>query len=555
MTNWRKVLLPLAVLLALALVFTACTTPSEEPDGDNGEGGQPSDEPVRLVVAQDEGARSWDPPADWETPSEWLIENAYDYLFYRSADGSSWVPQLAKSWERLDDYTIRFNLVDNAKFQDGTPLTCEDVKYHYERILNGTRDQYIVHDQYTWIDTLTCQDDYTLDVKSVEPDSLFMWKLAQQNTGAGIPSKAYVEKVGPEGIHKSPMGSGMWKLKDWARDEYVLFELNEDYWDQDAMPNYDELMFKIIPEPSTRAAELLAGNVDLTYRLTPQDKDRIDSNDGTTTMWSKSDEGYNLAVRTGVNPKYEGDPDLDREFTTEDWRIRKAIELALDKEALRDLVGGDGQAFRGRNFEPLPEANEDLYGPEANLYDPEQAQQLIADAGYEPGEATLVFHARSAYPDGDIARAIESMLEDVGFNVDLRLMDNETFNSEVYFPRKSQELMLNGLSGNLNPFFLSLGYHSNRANEFGRIDDSNIPGIDNYHEQVDALLNKAWTTVDDDQARLDAYHEALSLAAEARARQIGLFQVSNLWGLSDRVEFAPRFDNAIWGRNLTYTGK
>jgi len=554
-SRWRIAFLPMVLLLALVLVLGACTTEEAEPPATGGEAEEPTTpaEPVRIVVAQDEGAVSWDPPQDWETPSEWLIENAYDYLFIRSADGSDWVPQLAKSWERLDDYTIRFDLVDNAKFHDGTPLTCEDVKYHYERIINGTRELYIVHDQYQWIDTLTCVDDHTIDIKSDEPDSLFMWKLAQTNTGAGIPSKAYVEEVGPEGIHRKPMGSGLFKLKDWARDEYVLFEVNRDYWNQSAIPNYDELMFKIIPEPSTRAAELLAGNVDIAWKLTPQDKDRVDNNDGTHASWSLSDVGYQLAVRTGVNPNYEGDPKLDRKFTTEDWRIRKAIELALDKTALRDIVGGDGQPFRARNFEPLPEANPDLYGPEANLYDPEEATALIQEAGYGPGEAKLVFHARSAYPDADIARAIESMLEDVGFDVELIILDNQTFNSDVYFPRKSQELMLNGLGGNMNPFFLSFGFSSARVNEYGRVE--NVPDIDNYHERVDSLLNTAWTTVSDDKKRIGAYHEAFSLIAEARARGIGLFQVSTLWGLSDRVDFSPRFDENIMGENITYTGK
>jgi ABC-type transport system substrate-binding protein len=145
------------------------------------------------------------------------------------------------------------------------------------------------------------------------------------------------------------------------------------------------------------------------------------------------------------------------------------------------------------------------------------------------------------------------MLTDAGFDVELIVLDNQTFNSEVYFPRKTQELMLNGLGGNMNPFFLSFGFHSSRAHEYGRVE--NVPGIENYHEQVDQLLNTAWTTVGDDEKRLEAYHEAFALAAKARARAIGLFQVSTLWGLSDRVKFEPRFDEDIMGRNITFTGE
>jgi peptide/nickel transport system substrate-binding protein len=494
--------------------------------------------PSRVVVAQGSGAASWDPPQDWNTAPEWVINNAYDCLLFTSADGSEYVPMLATDWERLDEVTLRMNLREGVKFHDGTDFDAEDVKYHYERIRDGDRETYIVTNQYDFFEDIVIHDPYTLDFVTPEPDSLLLNKLSQ--TACGIVSKEYVEEVGPEGVHKSPMGTGPWKLKDWGRDEFVLFERNDDYWGE--KPEFEEFEFKVIPEPSTRVAELLTGGVDITYEIRPQDKDRIDAKDNLETFWAKTDRGYSLYPRMGVNPQFEGEPELDREFATEDPRVREAIELALNKEELREVTGGNGEPYRARMFEPVPEANPDLYGPEANLYDPDKAKQILEEAGYAEGEPTLVFHASSAYPTGDIARVIEKMLEDVGFTVELKLLDTQTFNTEIYFPRRTQELILLGLGGNMNPFFGTLSFHSSRRESYG--------GVGAGSEEIDNLLNCAWTTVLDDDKRIGCYHEAQQLIADRRM-VIGLFQISRLWGVNaDKVEYTPRYDNHIKGVDI-----
>ncbi len=539
----KGALLLLVLLLALGLTLMACgpavePDPSDpaddvDPDDDDPDPAEPG-EPVRVTVAQVQGPVSWDPPQDWGAQPEWIIQNAYDYLFIRSCDGTEWVPQLAKDWENIDDLTWRFYLEEGVKFHDGSELTAHDVKHLYRRILEGPQETYLVHNQYQFIDYMVVQDDYTIDFVTHQPHTLTMWQLSQANTGAGITSEAHFEAVGVEGYHREPMGTGPWMLKDWSRDEFALFEANPDYWR--GAPQYDELMFRVIPEASTRVAELIAGDVDLVHQVNAQDYDRLQDMDGVRAEWHKSDRNWVLQPRSTVDDDHKDDPELNREYTTDDPRIRKAIELAVDKYVLRDIAGGIGEPFRGLLSHPPEEGHPDNYGPSANLYDPDRARELIAEAGYEPGEATLVFHSYEMHPYGDVSRVIEDMLEDVGFSVELHLLDQSTMITEIYRPRKSEELMIWAGIGIGNPYFGT--FNMDKETFEAR---RSYPG--GYPDNMEETLNTVFTSVDDYDAYIEAFQRLDMMVAEDR-HTIGLFQESVLWGMKDRIEYTPRVPDA-----------
>ena len=552
-----------AVILALFVLLSLSCGPAadpDEPDPDENDvdvDPDPIEEPEEeetVTVGQVWGPLSWDPPQDWGSNAEMIIQNTYDYLFYRSPDNAEWVPELAYEWERIDELTMRFYLEEGVKFHDGTELTAHDVKHHYRRIVDDDRTLYMVANQYQFIDEMIVHDDYTIDFVTDEPFSLFMWRLSQQNTGAGIVSGAYFDEVGYEGVHAAPMGSGPWILKDYARDEFVHYERNDDYWQTDKIPNFDYLIFRNIPEASTRTAELLTGGIDITFDIHPEDESRLINEPNVNELWGRQSRAYFFHMRLERNPEHQGDPQLDREFLTEDWRIRKAIELSLDKYALRDIFGGDGEAMRLRNLPPAEWAHPDLYGEKANLYDPERAGELIQEAGYELGEAPLVMHAGQFPQCEDIARVAASMLEDAGFDVDLHVLARPIYDSEILEPGKWEELLLRPLGGNHNPAFatggLLSGRHDARSGP-GMVNEETLPDeLHGYHERVDELLDIAYTEVLDEDKRNAAFHEAIYMAAEARAGLLGLFQTATLWGMTDRVEYTPRFDSDIWGVDI-----
>lgn len=495
-------------------------------------------QPFRVVVAQAEDAEDFDPPVAWNTPPEWIEQNAYDCLVFRNRDGSTFEPKLALRWEQVSDLVIRFHLRRNVRFQDGTPFGAEDVKFHYERIRNGTREQYIVQPQYQFFSEVVVRDPFTVDFVQENPNTLVLNLVSQ--TGCGIVSRAHFQRVSRDVMHRNPMGTGPFRLRQWVKGERVIYEANREYWG--GKPEVDEFIFRVIPEPSTRLAELLTGGVDLTFGLNVLDEARIRGNPRLRAFWAPNNRGWMLFPRIRVNDRYKGDRELDRKFLTEDPRIREAIERAIDKYKLRDLVQKGGEAFRGRLFQPLPEANPALWGREANLFNPDRARALLREAGYR--NERLVFHAPELFaglPAGDLARAITQMLRAVGFNVDLRLLDANTFNTQVYFPRRTQELILLNLGGNDNPFFGLSSFHT-------RIGWT-PSGYGGASPQLDRLIDCAFQDVRDNARRLRCYHRASEIIANERF-VIGLFQTYQLWGVNRELDYTPRIDNFILGTDF-----
>jgi peptide/nickel transport system substrate-binding protein len=497
----------------------------------------PAQQSLRATIATDTDVKSWDPPVDWTTEHYWILHNLYDPLVFRGPNHSTFEPKLAERWERLNDLTVRFHLRRNAKFHDGTDVTAEDVRHHFLRIKEGTRQQYIVQPEWQFFTDVVVRDRWTLDVMLPGPDSNILDLVAK--TSGGVVSKAYVERVGLEGVHRAPLGSGPYKLKEWVRGERVLLEANSAHWG--GKPEVDELGFRIIPEPSTRLAELLTGGVDMAFGLVERDEARITSRPNLRAQWAPTDRGWMLFTRERVNERYKGDPELDRKFATEDPRVRRAIELAINKYVLRDLVQKGGEAFRARLFQPIPEANPALWGRRANLYDPAAAQTLLREAGYKNGEPKLVFHASDHFPSGDVARAIAAMLRRVGFTVDLRLSDRNTFNTQVYFPRRTQELILLLLGGNTKPFFGLFSFHTKQAWA--------PSGYGGGRTDLDRLIDCAFHDVRENQRRLRCYHRAQEIIADERY-VIGLFQESQLWGINTRFQYTPRFDSYLLGAEM-----
>jgi peptide/nickel transport system substrate-binding protein len=133
---------------------------------------------------------------------------------------------------------------------------------------------FIVFDQWNFVKEVVKIDDYTIDIVTRAPDPAFLSRLS--GTGCGVVSKAYVEANGMEHLSNNAMGTGPFIVTDYDRTSYVRMVANDDYWG--GRPEIDELIFRAIPESSTRVAELLTGGVDLALSVAPQDWARIEAN-------------------------------------------------------------------------------------------------------------------------------------------------------------------------------------------------------------------------------------------------------------------------------------
>ncbi|MCP4165159.1 MAG: hypothetical protein GY759_04600 [Chloroflexi bacterium] len=545
----RKLFMLLAGLLVVSFVLSACVAPAapapaapaeapavEEPAEEDAAPVEEAEKRV-LIVAQGEGVESWDPPAGWDSASEWIEMNVYDCLVYPDRDTGEMVGWLAESWEALSDTLWQINLREGVKFHNGDDFTAEDAKYSIDRILNGSKEEFIVYDQWSFVKEARIIDDYTLEIETTKPDPAFLSELS--GTGCGVVSKDYVEEVGNDGLANFGIGTGPFKVVDYDRESFVRLAANEDWWG--GKPEIDELIFRVIPEPSTRVAELLSGGVNLTTGVLPQDWERIEADPNLKVQQFLTDRVYGLTIA------HEPPPGVDA-VATSNPDIRAAIDYAVDRQELIDLAGGFGVPTLTRLTPPIP-CNDAVDPPlyNVNPYDPEKAKEYLEKAGYPDveGGPEIVLHGTFGQyiAQKEIAETIAAMLEEVGFEVKLDIREFSTFRETVY-QGNNEELMLQSL-GNFttDPWLYILNYDS----RFGE----RIPTRGRFsNPEIDELAAQANTAMDPDE-RCSILNEFAHTVAEFRPT-IELFQMSDALGMSSNIEWIPPADGNLMMVNVGY---
>lgn len=495
-------------------------------------------EPRRLVVAQGAGVESWDPPAGWDTASEWIEMNVYDCLVYPDRETGQIVGWLAESYENTSPTVWRMNLREGVTFHNGAPFTAEDVKFSIDRIINGSREEFIVFDQWAFVKEVRIIDPLTVEIETDQPDPAFLSKLS--GTGCGIVPKAYVEEVGKDGLANEGVGTGPFRLVEYDRNSFVSLEANDDYWG--GRPAIDELIFRVIPEVSTRVAELETGGVDVAPGVLPQDWERIEENQDRKIVHYLTDRVWELTL---AHTPPEG---VDA-VATSIPEIREAIDLAIDRAELVDLVGGFGEPTLTRLTPPIPCADQvdpPLYGQ--NPYNPERAREILAEVGYPdvPGGPELVLHSSFGQYLGqrEIAETVAAMLEEVGFQVRLDIQELSTFREGVY-QGSNEELMLQSL-GNFttDPWLFVLNYNSRFGERLSTRGRYSFPELDELAVQADTEMDPA--------KRCDYVAEYAQKVAELRPSII-LFRMADAVGMPENLEWTPPSDGMLLFLNARFT--
>jgi len=231
--------------------------------------------------------------------------------------------------------------------------------------------------------------------------------LLAQLVKLSIVPKAYVERVGDQQFNVKPMGSGPYKLREWQNGVQVTLDANDDYWR--GKPPFKTVIFRAVPDVSTRVADLKTGYADLIRLLPPDDAIAL-KGDARLEVLSVPTErvGY-LFINALSGP-------------TTDVRVRRAIAYAIDKQSLVDaLLQGFGKPVDSIGAAPIFGYLPDI---KAYDYDPAKARALIKEAGAEG--ANITFLTSPAY-DRRIVEAIQQMINEVGLKVDLVSLDHAAF--------------------------------------------------------------------------------------------------------------------------------
>jgi peptide/nickel transport system substrate-binding protein len=399
------------------------------------DGGGSTADPVKggeLTIAMGSLTPDLDPLQYNTPPNTFPMELFYDSLTsIDTADGSvKVVPNLAVSWDRVDDTTWDFELEKGLKFSNGEPVDATSVKATADFVLDPDNAKGQTTRLNT-IDEVEVVDADTLRVHTTAPDPLLP---ARMSVLPVLPAKAFA--AGDEmAFYADPIGTGPWKVDEWVSGEKLVIVPNEDAFG--GAPALDKITFTVIPEASSRVAALRSGDVDIVHKL-PTDQ-----------MSSVEDAGARVvsAVESGT---YVVDAIADS-GPLADVRVRQALNYAIDKDGLVEgIMGGLGEVDAAQFSNPGFTGHCDDIEPYP--FDPDKARELLKEAGYADG-LDLTMQTSNGYilNDGLLAEAISEMLADVGVNVDLDIMEYSTYLDAFYDQKQRADLYAWRASN--NPFF------------------------------------------------------------------------------------------------------
>ena len=460
---------------------------------------------------------------DYEIPM-----NIYDTLVQVEVadDGSSSIaPMLAESWEVSDDgleYT--FHLRTDANFTNGNPVTAQDVKYTFTRMFtaNGTVNSSFL-DQISGTDELLAGtateltgveaiDDHTVKITLKEPFGAFLSALAF--TACSIYDDEATEAAGDEFgmVPEKTIGSGPFIFESWTPNAELVLKSNENYWG--GAPKIPGVVIRIIPDPETQVMMYENGELDiLDLRTNPEATDRIV-------------EAYPDQIVSGPIMG------VDYVFMNQnveplnDVRVRKAIQMAIDRQTILDeLYAGRGKVENGLFANGMIGYNESL---PAIPYDPEQAKQLLAEAGYPDGfTIELGNDSSNSELRNTVTEIIQAQLAEVGINLDIKTYDQSTWLET----RKA---------GTMPMYVSSWTADFNDPDNFmytffGNAENSKMRSINYADASVMAEVAKARTIVDQDERLLD-YQKLEEKIMQEDASLVPLWSLDHLFAVSARTK-------------------
>lgn len=397
---WAQQRLGVAIVMTALGVTLAVSGCAAAPD-------EPSERAGTLTIAAASPPNSLDPSrgSGFGAPFQLPV---YSTLFRSMGVGEEPAPSLAESYEWVGDgsQTLEVKLREGVVFSDGeTPLDAEAVKASLDYFSQGNGGFANLTMPIESIDT---PDDHTLVFHLSQSEPTFVNDLAE-GPGMGSIINPTVIADDPESLGTTPAGAGPYVLTTEGTVEGSEYRYvpNEHYFDQDAI-QYDEIIIRVIADPSTALAGLQSGQLDVSYG-TPDAYERATASGLTAANFPGSVGGVWLLDWTGAVVPAIGDA-----------RVRTAINLALDREAIADAATfglGDPVA-------QVPPAGSLGYDPsleDAYPYDPDRARTLIADAGYPDGFSMPVIVAGSFTPGVTIAQAVAAQLAEVGIDMQLTI--------------------------------------------------------------------------------------------------------------------------------------
>lgn len=472
--------------------------------------------------------------------NEQHVERAMFGALVKMDDGLIPVPDLAETVEVSEDATTyTFTLREGLTFNDGTPLTTDDVIFTLERAINpqtgsiwkGRLSGVVGAAEYDGasgeVDGLNAIDDLTIEVTLAEPNGAFLVDLCSFS-GLGILPKHILGEIPPDQLEENEFSlnptvtGGSFDFVEYATDQFLEMAKSETYPGEVGL---DRAFMRIL-EVGVAIAQLETGEVDV-MTMPVAEAERAADIDGVTVVSVPSPSMDFLAVN------------LEREYL-QNVDVRKAMMHAIDREGIvNQVLQGEGTVVNSSIFGPewmgVPE------GLDEYPYDPEGATALLEGSGFDASQEISIMHLPGT-PSKDAAVAImQEQLNQVGFNISILQVDVAEL-LRRYIDDADYDLFYNaggvfradpGVSAT---YFDTANFTPNGGN-----------GSHYSNPEVDNLL--ALGRAQADEAERQATYTQVAQILNAELPWIFLWSPNSIYGFRDRLEgFAPPSyqDNKLW---------
>jgi peptide/nickel transport system substrate-binding protein len=517
--RWRSTF---AILSISALVLAACDggdpVDVDDPTGDDpavdddtdADPGDPDAAGGTLRAAIGGDPDQLDPHTTTSSFAFTVLENVYDTLV-QPGDDLTMEPALATEWEVSDDLlTWTFTLREGVTFHDGSEFTSADVVASFERI--RTDDAAQNGFRLDAVDEINAPDDLTVELVLTRPAPNLLEQIGPFKGMAIAPADAI--EAGTLG--DDPIGTGPFSFVSFSPGDNVQLEAFGDYWGDG--PFLDGVDFRVIPDEGVKLTNLQSGEVDWIDSVPPEQVTALSDSDELVLGQVAGNDYWYMALN------------LDRE-PFDDERVRQAIAFALDIETITAFARDEAAT---PNETAIPETSFWYHEYAPYGYDPEQAQQLLDDAGVS--DLSIDLMVTNEFPETvTAAQAIESQLGDIGISVSIRTEDFATWLADQ--GEGEFDAFALGWLGNIDPddFYYAQHHSEGGFNFHGFADD-----------EVDQLLDDARVETDED-ARKELYDQAAERIVDL-ASYIYFYNPDNVeaWspsvsGYETRPDVATRF--------------
>ena len=519
----------MTAVLTATTVLTAAPAAAEE-------------ETAQLSVALGSQFTTLDPALNTETTNSYVMRHLYSGLF-RKNDKGEVCNELCESYEVSDDgLTYTFHLVPDALWSDGVAITAKDFEYSYLRALSyGADNTWAINDFVNFIEGaqeyneaalekgesfdcttedhsyvgIEAADDTTLVLKLKMPCA-YMTGLLCGNAWIPVREDFGLQHESLWAFDGGYPTSGAYTLVECNETEKAVVQKNENFINADDV-TMDEITFYCMADKDAQALAYQTGEIDIALGIST---DTALSYVGTEELWTvPKSSNYYLAINSACGPEWAKDPN-----------VRRALALAIDKEALVDVLGGDSFYPVLNGFVPDGIAGDtDFFRAEGDAdgytltYDPEKAKELLAEAGYdESNPLHIVYKYSNNGIHGDVATMLQQMWLNIGVDVEFACVE-----SGVYYDQLDQgdfEICRYGYSAEDSPVqFMEMWTKGMQV--VAAVDD---PVFDEMIEEARQLSDKS--------EYMKALHEAEDYLVEENVYVIPLFNYNDPALVKEYVE-------------------